>query len=179
MLYAFGFERVGVLLSDLYFVDPRPGKGQEGPEHGVRLELRALERGQLRGSIYSAQPIGVGQPIWRVDLLESTAGKPGSYDRTHYHPAFTGWNPGRRVFDKELSADPVGWLGRKLSDLPALLLEARAPADRAGPQDAADLREAVPEILAATQRLLSRVRAGELGRAPEGEQVTRARKSWL
>jgi hypothetical protein len=121
----------------------------------------------------------VGQPIWRVDLLESTAGKPGSYDRAHHHPAFTGWNPGRRVFVKELAADPIGWLGRKLSDLPSLLLEARVPAELAGPQDAADLRDAVPEILAATQRLLSRVRAGELGRAPEGEPVTRARTSWL
>jgi hypothetical protein len=26
MLYAFGFERVGVVAGDLYFVDPRPGR---------------------------------------------------------------------------------------------------------------------------------------------------------
>ena len=32
MLYAFGFERVGVVAGDLYFVDPRPAKGQEGAE---------------------------------------------------------------------------------------------------------------------------------------------------
>ena len=57
MLYAFGFERVGVLVGDLYFVDPRPAKGQEGAEHGVRVELRVLERGALKGSICSAQPI--------------------------------------------------------------------------------------------------------------------------
>ncbi len=25
MLYAFGFERVGVVVSDLYFVNPPPG----------------------------------------------------------------------------------------------------------------------------------------------------------
>ena len=46
MLYAFGFERVGVLVGDLYFVDPRPAKGQEGdralkedgaPSDGVNL----------------------------------------------------------------------------------------------------------------------------------------------
>ena len=48
MLCTFGFERIGVLISDLYFVDPSPGKGQEGAEHGVRLELRVLERGDLR-----------------------------------------------------------------------------------------------------------------------------------
>ena len=84
-------------MGDLYFVDPNPGQGQEGPEHGVRVELRVLGRGELKGSIYSAQPIEVGAPVWRADLLESVAGCPGSFDRTHYHPRFTGWNPNRRV----------------------------------------------------------------------------------
>jgi hypothetical protein len=51
VLYAFGFERVGVVVSDLYFVNPRPEKGQEGAERGVRLELRDLDREPLRGSI--------------------------------------------------------------------------------------------------------------------------------
>ena len=32
MLYAFGFDRIGVVASDLYFVDPTPGPGQEGAE---------------------------------------------------------------------------------------------------------------------------------------------------
>ncbi|MGH3158481.1 MAG: hypothetical protein ACRDNF_18175, partial [Streptosporangiaceae bacterium] len=94
MLYAFGFERYGVVVSDIYFIDPNPMKGQESPERGVRLELRVLEREKLKGSIYSAQPIGVDQPIWRVDLLESADGPPGSFDRTHHHPAFRGWEPG-------------------------------------------------------------------------------------
>lgn len=44
MLYAFGFERVGVVVGDLYFDNPRAARGQEGAEHGVRLELRMLER---------------------------------------------------------------------------------------------------------------------------------------
>jgi hypothetical protein len=179
MLYAFGFERVGVLVSDLYFVDPNPYKGQEGPEHGVRLELRVLERGELKGSIYSARPISVGKPVWRADLLESADGKPGSHDRTHYHPAFSGWNPSKRTFVKELSADPIGWLGAQLSDLPALLAGADVPADTVGEHDAADIRAAVPEILSVTQRLLSRVRAGELGTAPDGDSPESARDSWL
>ena len=42
MLYVFGFERVGVVVGDLYFVDPNPMKDQEGAEHGVRVELRVL-----------------------------------------------------------------------------------------------------------------------------------------
>ena len=66
MLYAFGFGRVSVLVSDLYFVDPAPLDGQDSAERGVRLEVRMLERGELKGSIYSAQPIDVGQPIWRL-----------------------------------------------------------------------------------------------------------------
>lgn len=166
MLYAFGFERVGVVVGDLYFVDPSPGKGQEGPEHGVRVELRILGRGELMGSIYSAQRIEVGAPIWRADLLESVAGHPGSFDRTHHHPRFTGWNPNRRVFVRELSADPLGWLGTQLADLDAILATGGFPADTAGPDDAESLRHAAPEIVDATRRLLDKVRLGELGNPP-------------
>ena len=166
MLYAFGFERVGVVVGDLYFVDPRPGPGQEGAEHGVRLELRMLARGELKGSIYSAQPIEVGQPIWRADLLESVDGRPGSFDRTHHHPGFTGWNPGRRAFEKGLSADPLGWLDEQLADLDHLLASAGFPAEVAGPDDAEQLRAVAPEIVAVTGRLLDQVRSGQLGRPP-------------
>jgi hypothetical protein len=169
VLYAFGFERVGVVVGDLYFVDPNPGKGQEGPEHGVRVELRVLGRGELKGSIYSARPIEVGEPIWRADLLESVAGHPGSFDRTHHHPRFTGWNPNRRVFARELSADPLGWLGTQLADLDAMLAAGGFPADTAGPHDAESLRRAAPEIVDTTHRLLDRVRLGELGNPSRGE----------
>jgi hypothetical protein len=183
MLYAFGFERVGVVVGDLFFVDPRPVEGQEGAEHGVRLELRALRRGGLRGSVYSAQPIEIGEPIWRADLLESVAGPPGSFDRTHHHPRFSGWDPGQRVFDAGLSADPLGWVGAKLADLDALLASAGFPAGMAAPDDARNLREAAPEIVAAVRRLLGRVRAGELGRPPAdgvaGGGGGLARSGWL
>ena len=183
MLYAFGFERVGVVVGDLYFVDPRPAKGQEGAEHGVRVELRVLERGALNGSIYSAQPIEVGRPIWRAALLESVAGRPGSFDRTHYHPVFRDWDPSRRVFLRELSDDPLGWLAGKLADLDGLLAAAGFPADTAGPDDAGRLRGVASEIVDAARRLLDQVRAGELGSAPRdptpvGEPVS-IRAGWL
>jgi hypothetical protein len=184
MFYAFGFERVGVLVGDLYFVDPQPARGQEGGEHGVRLELRVLERGPLKGSIYSAQPIEVGRPVWRADLLESVAGPPGSFDRTHYHPAFNGWEPSRRVFVRELSADPLGWLGARLADLDGLVVSAGFPPDLVGPDDAEGLRGVVPEIIEVTRRLLDKVRSGEFGHppgdeAPAGPGPGSIRAGWL
>ena len=178
MLYAFGFERYGVVVGDLYHLDPNPRKGQEGAERGVRLELRVLERGKLRGGIYSAQPITVDEPVWRVDLLESVAGPPGSFDRTHHHPAFRGWEPGRRVFVEELSADPVGWLGTRLSDLPGILEQARVDKHDSDAADAEALRTSVPEILHAVQRLLDQVHAGALATAPD-KPATSIRAGWL
>lgn len=178
MLYVFGFEKIGVVVGDLYFLDPSAGPGQEGAERGVRLEVRFLERGDLKGSIYSAQPILVDRPIWRGDLLE-TIDAPGSHDRTHHHPGFRGWDPVRRHFVEELSAQPVEWVGRRLSDLDALVAEARVSPDDVGPTDADDLRAAVPEILDVIRRLLERVRAGELGRPPDELTGAGARQSWL
>ena len=179
MLYAFGFERIGVMVSDLYFVNPRPAEGQEGAERGVRLEVRVLERQPLKGSIYSAQPIAVDRPLWRVDLLEAVDSPPGSLDRAHHHPAFEGWEPGVRHFVPELSAAPVEWLAERLADLDGVLAMAGAAADIAGPGDAAALREAVPEIVDVLRRLLARVAAGELGRPDDDREPVSARIGWL
>lgn len=181
MLQAFVFEKVGVVVGDLYFLDPKAAKGQEGAEHGVRLELRAFERGELKGSIYSATPIAAGRPIWRVDLLESVDGTPGSYNRTHHHPAFYAqtWDPRPRAFLRELSSDPLGWLGGQLEDLPGILKRAEVPADIAGPSDAASLREAAPLIVAAAKMMLDKVRAGELGTLPAGADPGSIRAGWL
>jgi len=179
VLYAFGFDRVGVVAGDLYIVDPDPLPGQEGPERGVRVEVRLFDRPPLRGGIYSAQPIAVDRPVWRVDLLESVD-NPGSLDRAHHHPRFVGWDPSPREFLPELSADPVGWVGARLCDLEGLLDTAAISAGEVGPTDADDLRAAVPEILGAVRRLLDRVGTGELGRAPQADAGRAgARASWL
>ncbi len=180
MLQAFVFERVGVVVGDIYFLDPDPHPGQEGAEHGVRLELRMFDRGELRGTIYSATPIEVGQPIWRVDLLEAVDGKPGSFNRTHHHPKFSAsWDPGQRVYLRELSADPLGWLGGQLADLPAILDRAGLPQDTAGPSDAASLRDMAPVIVGVTGMMLDKVRAGELGLAPAAGAADSIRTGWL
>jgi hypothetical protein len=179
VLYVFGFERVAVAVSDLYFVNPQPAKGQEGAERGVRLELRVLERQPLKGSIYSAQPILVDEPLWRVDLLESVESAPGSLDRAHHHPAFDGWEPSTRHFVPELSAAPVEWLAERLSDLEGVLADARVSAEVVGPGDVAALRDAVPEITDVVRRLLARVAGGELGRPDDDRELVSARIGWL
>jgi hypothetical protein len=179
MFQAFGFQQIGVVVGDLYFSDPNPLPGQEGAERGVRLELRLLKADELRGSIYSARPIAVERPLWRVDLLESVAGPVGSHDRTHHHPRFTGWEPSDRVFVEELSADPLGWLGKRLSDLDAVLADAGVAPDEVGPTDVADIRAAAPEIVDVVARLLHRVRTGELAQPPTAHPDTNIRKSWL
>ena len=182
MLYAFAFDRVGVVVGDLYFRDPNPGEGQEGAERGVRLEVRIFERPALQGSIYAAQPIEVARPIWRADLLETVDGPYGSFDRTHHHPQFRGWEPGRRRFEEDLSADPVESVGKRLSDLDTLLAGAEIDPGEVARSDADDLRAAVPEILETLRRLLARVHAGELATAPPGADspdAAFARAGWL
>jgi len=180
MLQAFVFERVGVVVGDLYFLDPHPRPGQEGPEHGVRLEVRVFDRGELKGTIYSAMPIEVGRPIWRVDLLESVDGTTGSFNRTHHHPKFTDdWNPSPRAFVRELSADPLGWLAGQLANLPAILDRAGVPQDVADPSDAASLRDMAPVIVGVAGMMLDKVRSGELGLAPAGEGADGIRNGWL
>ncbi len=179
MLQAFVFERVGVVVGDLYFLDPNPHPGQEGAEHGVRLELRVFDRGDLKGTIYSAMPIEVGRPIWRVDLLEAVDGKPGSFNRTHHHPKFNGWDPTARQFLRELSSDPLGWLAAQLADLPAVLERAGMPPEVADPADAASLRDIAPAIVGVTSMMLDKVRAGELGLPPADDAVDSIRNGWL
>ncbi len=179
MLYVFGFERVAVVMGDLYFVDPDPLPGQEGAERGVRLEMRLLEPGELKGSIYSARPIMIDRPVWRVDLLEAVAGSPGSLDRAHHHPAFSGWEPTPRHFVDGLSTQPLDWVAARLSDLDAVLEQAGMTAADVGTGDAESLRQAVPEIVDALGRLLDRVQAGQLALAPNDERLDSARISWL
>src|ERR1700753_3183269 len=116
MFAAFGFEAMGVVVGDMFFVDPTPNEGQETPERGVRLELRLVDRSEPQGSIYAGVPIAFTRPVWRVDLFGSTESPPGTLDRAHHHPRFNGWEPGRRHFVAELSADPLSWLADQLAD---------------------------------------------------------------
>lgn len=179
MLAVFGFDRIGVVLGDLYFVTPQPAPGQEGAERGVRVEVRFMEAQQGDGSIYASRPILIGEPIWRLDLLESVSGQPGSFDRTHHHPAMRGWEPGQRQFERELSADPLGFLGGRLRDLPGLLAQAGLPGDAASDDDVRQVRASAEDIVTATAKMLERVRRGELAHATAPDESGLARTGWL
>ncbi|MCV7379122.1 hypothetical protein BST11_14505 [Mycobacterium alsense] len=178
MFAAFGFETLGVVVGDMYFVDPRPLAGQETPERGVRLELRLVERAEPRGSIYAGVPISFGRPVWRVDLFGSTQSPPGTLDRAHHHPRFDGWEPGRRHFVPELSADPVSWLAGQLADPDTVLARAGVDAADVTDADKAGLVAAAPDIVAAVRRMLDGVRDGTLAPSP-AEPVAAARTGWL
>ena len=65
-----------------------------------------------------------------------------------------------------MTANPVAWVGKYLSDVEGLLDAAGVPRDEIGATDADDLRTAIPEIMDAVRRLLERVRAGELALPP-------------
>lgn len=178
MFAAFGFDTLGVVVGDMFFVDPTPNEGQETPERGVRLELRLVDKGEPEGSIYAGVPISLGRPVWRVDLFGSTESPPGTLDRAHHHPRFAEWEPGRRHFVPELSADPVTWLAAELADPAAVLTRAGVDADGVSEADKAGLAAAAPDIVAAVQRMLDGVRDGELAPAPP-EPVAAARTGWL
>ncbi len=83
------------------------------------------------------------------------------------------------MFDPELSANPVAWLGEQFADLPALLARAGVPDAGAFAADAGMMRERAPEIMSAVRGLLDDVKAGRAGLPPAGEQPESARISWL
>lgn len=178
MFAAFGFEALGVVVGDMYFVDPSPLAGQETPERGVRLELRVVDRAEPQGSIYAGVPIAFNRPVWRVDLFGSTESPPGTLDRAHHHPRFDGWEPGCRHFVPELTADPVSWLADQLADPAAVLERAGVDADDVPDADKTGLAAAAPEIVAVVKRMLDGVRDGELAPSP-AELVAAARTGWL
>jgi hypothetical protein len=162
MLSVFCFDRLAVTVRDMHFVDPDPAPGQEGPERGVRVELRLVEPQPWRGSIYASQRIVVDTSLLRVDLLESVERGPGSRDRVHHHPTMTDNEPGGRVFDRALTTDPVAWLRERLAD-PMALVAAAGVGDLGDyGESAAELTAALPQVVEAVATSLEKVRAGEL-----------------
>lgn len=176
MLWTLAFDRVGVVMSDLYFVDPSIDQGATGAERGVRIELRRFERDPLHGSVYSAVPIRIDRPIWRIDLLETADSEPGSLNRAHHHPQFHDWDPGYREFVERLSEDPVAWVADRFEAIDEVLEDAGV--DDLGDDDVAALRRAGPAVTAQLELMLAEVAAGRAGLPPD-EGGDFVRQSWL
>lgn len=174
MLHLFGSEHIGVVLGDVFFVDPRPSPGQEGAESGVRLELRHLTRPPLRGSIYSAQPMSVGEPLFRVDLFESFPAGRGTRDRVHYHPKFSSWDPGPRHFDPALSAAPSTWLRERFGKLGELFPEVQIVEE-----DRRTLEAQAEAIVRTVDHLWTTVRSGALDPPAGWASKSSFRRGWL
>ena len=94
----------------------------------------------------------IEEPIWRADLF-SVVGGATPFDAAHYQPTFAGLVPSERVADPTIGADPFGWIEGRLTDLPAMLVEAGYPASVDAP-DADDLRQAMPAVLASIRATL-------------------------
>src|ERR1700692_3071323 len=178
MLAAFGFEALGVVVGDMYFVDPVPLAGQETPERGVRLEVRLVDRAEPQGSIYAGVPITFTRPVWRGGTFWAPAHTPRALRRGPHPPRFDGWEPGPRHFVAELSADPLSWLADQLADPAAVLARAGVDSDLVTKADITGLAGAAPEIVGVVKRMLDGVRAGEWAPAP-AEPVAAARTGWL
>lgn len=178
MLQLFAFDRVAVAVADLYFLNPVPKNDHFGPERGVRVELRTA-RGADGPSIYAAREVHVDGAIWRADLLSSVYSPVTSFDRVHHHPHFEGAEPGPRVFDPAMEADPLGWTLAQLSDAEGLVARCGFDPSVLGPGDADALRAEVGAIGAAIARMVDRIEAGELARPPAADPAEPTRAGWL
>ena len=79
MLAAFGFESMGVVVGDMYFVDRTPLEGQETP-NGESDGTTAWSTGpSRRGRSTPASPIAFARPVWRVDLSGPPRARPGRW----------------------------------------------------------------------------------------------------
>jgi hypothetical protein len=153
MQQAFVFEKVAVLVRT--WQEP-----MTPPERGARVEVRLLADEPQRGSRSAAQRLVIDQPVFRADLFDQVDGPPGNLRSAHFHPRFDGVEPCERTWSDEVRADPSGWLAAQLGDLRRLLEESGVDvADAAWlDRDAAGVRAATPEIVAAVERSWDAVR---------------------
>jgi len=154
MQQAFVFEKVAVLVGTWY-------EPVEPPERGARVEVRLLADEPRRGSPSAAQRVVIDQPVFRADLFDQVNGPPGNLLSAHFHPRFEGVEPCDRHWRDEIRADPIGWLEAQLDGLRGLLEESGVDVTDAPwiEDDAAALRAATPDIVAAVNAAWDAVRA--------------------
>lgn len=165
MNVAYLYQRLGIVIEDIYFLEPNPDPGEEGPERGVRVEVRHVENQPQSGSRYSAYPIAVRTAIWRADLLGSVAAGPGARDRMHYHPAMADDEPGDRQYDPAIRADPLVWITAQLEQIEQIVA-AKVPDVTVYGGDLREIRRQVPLIAASVAQMMEQVHRGELAKGP-------------
>jgi hypothetical protein len=137
MEQAWVFSTLAVTVTTVDFLDPAMAGEPDARERGVRVEVRPVSSVRS-GSIYVSPTLTLHPAVCRIDLLESS---PGAKDRMHWHPVMDAGEPGERVFDVDMPADPVRWLTERLCRVHELLEQAgadvtRHAADLAAVQDA-------------------------------------------
>lgn len=146
--------RVALTVADIDFLDPVLAGAPGDRERGVRLELRLVEQESI-GSVYASPAVRLSPAVCRIDLLESA---PGAADRMHWHPVMHAGEPGDRVFDPAIGADPLRWLRTRFADVETLLLTAGVPEPERYAGDAAALAADVDGVVERVARGLDRAR---------------------
>ena len=128
----------------------------EEVDAGARIDVRRAEpyegRAHRDGAEgYRVLPVGDGG-IWRIDLSKRIDGDVPE-QRFHHHPNFVDGDVGPRVFDEELSADPLNWVERELLNLPKRLAD-NGLTELQESMDIDELRKAMPMIRLAVESSL-------------------------
>lgn len=116
-------------------------------ESGARVEIRRVEYEQIPGvaaGVAGLRFLPVSEGIWRADLFRNQDDE----IVYHYHPHFEKGDVGERFFDDRLTADPVGFVIDRLTDLRAVLVDSGA-GDIADQVNYAEVDRALPAIRAA------------------------------
>lgn len=143
------FETLAITVATVDFLDPASADEPDARERGVRVEVRPLAW-DSSGSVYASPTLTMRPAVCRVDLLES---RPGAADRMHWHPVMDAGEPGDRVLDLDMPADPVGWLAARLRRIEELL--AGAGASELHRVDVAAVAGASDQITAAVRDALA------------------------
>jgi len=141
------FDTLAVSVTRVDFHDPEMADDPGARERGVRLEVRPVSA-TAAGSPYASPSVTLLPAVCRIDLLESA---PGAADRMHWHPVMHDGEPGDRVFDPLMPADPLAWLGSRLESLDEVLERVDTIDDARHSADVAAVASASPDIVAAAR----------------------------
>jgi hypothetical protein len=143
------FDRLAVAVFRIDFLDPAISEQPDARERGVRIEIKPAGS-TYDGSVYSSSTNLVRPAVCRIDLLESA---PHAADRMHWHPTMSDGEPGDRVFDPAIGADPLAWLTDQLTNLRMLL-------ERAGVDDPDGYATDIAAVSTAAAEITDSVAAG-------------------